>query len=151
MQKISIHVVSWLVWSCDEVFKWHTFGTLHSCWEAASHNLSWASNQIRKIVGCECAGTAGNVFPRRRLQMEPLVSDPCVRDARAMMHVRIVYPQWQGKRSRHSRCMRTRNFTYLARGPWTPKWFIQSNIITGGTNNKINMRKQLIKKYINTI
>ena len=25
--------------------------------------LSWASYQIRKIVGCTCAGNAGNVFP----------------------------------------------------------------------------------------
>ena len=33
------------------------------------------------------------------------------------MHVGIAYPRWRGKRSRHSRRMRTRNFTYLARGP----------------------------------
>ena len=26
---------------------------------------AWASYQIRKIVGCACAGNAGNVFPRR--------------------------------------------------------------------------------------
>ena len=34
------------------------------------------------------------------------------------MHVGIAYPRWRGKRSRHSWRMRTRNFTYLARGPW---------------------------------
>ena len=34
------------------------------------------------------------------------------------MHVGIAYPWWRGKRSRHSRRMRTRNLTYLARGPW---------------------------------
>ena len=34
------------------------------------------------------------------------------------MHVGIAYMRWQGKRSRHSRRMRTRNFTYLARGPF---------------------------------
>ena len=39
-----------------------------------------------------------------------------VRDARAVMHVGIAYQRWRGKRSRHSRRMRTRNFTYLARG-----------------------------------
>ena len=38
-----------------------------------------------------------------------------VRDARAVIHVGIAYPRWQGKRSRQSRRMRTRNFTYLAR------------------------------------
>ena len=36
------------------------------------------------------------------------------------MHVGIAYLRWRGKRSRHSRRMRTRNFAYLARGPWTP-------------------------------
>ena len=42
-----------------------------------------------------------------------------VRDARAVMHVGIAYLRWRGKRSRHSRRMRTRNFAYLARGPWS--------------------------------
>ena len=42
-----------------------------------------------------------------------------VRDARAVMHVGIAHPRWRGKRSRHSRRMRTHNFAYLARGPWT--------------------------------
>ena len=41
-----------------------------------------------------------------------------VRDARAVMHVGIAHLRWRGKRSRHSRRMRTRNFTYLARGPF---------------------------------
>ena len=34
------------------------------------------------------------------------------------MHVGTAYLQWRGKLSRHSRRMRTRNFAYLARGPW---------------------------------
>ena len=42
-----------------------------------------------------------------------------VRHARAVMHVGIAYLRWRGKRSRHSRRMRTRNFAYLARGPWS--------------------------------
>ena len=33
------------------------------------------------------------------------------------MHVGIAHPRWRGKRSRHSRRMRTRNFAYLSRGP----------------------------------
>ena len=37
-----------------------------------------------------------------------------MRDARVVMHVGIAYPLRRGKRSRHSRRMRTRNFTYLA-------------------------------------
>ena len=35
------------------------------------------------------------------------------------MHVGIAYMRWRGKRSRHSRRMRNRNVTYLARGPWS--------------------------------
>ena len=34
------------------------------------------------------------------------------------MHVGIAYLRWRGKRSRHSQRMRTRDFAYLARGPW---------------------------------
>ena len=70
----------------------------------------WASYQIRKIAGCACAGNAGNVSPRRRLQRKTLVSD-------SVMHVGIAYPLRRGKHFRHSRRMRTRNSTYLARGP----------------------------------
>ena len=40
------------------------------------HDMTWASYQILKIAGCACAGNAGNVFPRRRFQRKPLVSDP---------------------------------------------------------------------------
>ena len=38
--------------------------------------IALASCQIRKIAYCTCAGNAGNVFPRRRLQRKPLVNDP---------------------------------------------------------------------------
>ena len=34
------------------------------------------------------------------------------------MHVGIAYPRWRGKRSRHSRRMRIRNFMYLAIDTW---------------------------------
>ena len=84
--------------------------------------VSWASYQIRKIAGCACAGNDRSVSPRRQFQRKPLTSDPKnasrhVRDARAVMYVGIAYPRWRGKRSRHSRRMRTINFVYLARGP----------------------------------
>ena len=89
----------------------------------------WASYQIRKIAGYACAGNAGNIFPRRPFQRKPLVSDPgmhhgtCV--TRAVMHVGIAYLRWRGKRSRHSRRMRTRNFVYLARGPCDVSFWIK--------------------------
>ena len=77
--------------------------------------VPWASYQIRKIAGCACAGNAGNVFPRRRFQRKPLVSVPGMHHGTCVTH--IAYLRWRGKRSRHSRRMRTPNFAYLARGP----------------------------------
>ena len=50
------------------------------------------------------------------------------------MHVGIAYPQWRGKRSRHFRRMRTRNFTYLARGPWLMLGGILPSITVWGVN-----------------
>ena len=51
------------------------------------NTLSWASYQIRKIAGCACAGNAGNVFPRRRFQRKPLVSDPGMHHGTCETHV----------------------------------------------------------------
>ena len=47
----------------------------------------WTSYQIRKIAGCACAGNAGNVFPRRRFQRKPLVSDPGMHHGTCVTHV----------------------------------------------------------------
>ena len=47
----------------------------------------WASYQIRKIAGCACAGNAGNVFPRRRFQRKPLVSDSGMHHGTCVTHV----------------------------------------------------------------
>ena len=49
--------------------------------------LAWASYQIRKIAGCACAGNAGNVFPRRRFQRKPQVSDPGMHHGTCVTHV----------------------------------------------------------------
>ena len=51
------------------------------------HTHTWASYQIRKIAGCACAGNAGNVFPRRRFQRKPLVSDPGMHHGTCVTHV----------------------------------------------------------------
>ena len=47
----------------------------------------WASYQIRKIAGCACAGNAGKVFPRRRIQRKLLVSDPGMHHGTCVTHV----------------------------------------------------------------
>ena len=49
--------------------------------------LTWASYQIRKIAGRACAGNAGKVFPRRRFQRKPLVSDPGMHHGTCVTHV----------------------------------------------------------------
>ena len=84
--------------------------------------ISWASYQIRKIAGCACAGNAGNVFPRHRLQRKPLVSDPDMHHGTCVTHV-----PWcmSGSLTRGGgenvpgipgACANL-NLTYLARGP----------------------------------
>ena len=47
----------------------------------------WASYQIRKIARCACPGNAGNVFPRRRFQRKPIVSDPGMHHGTCVTHV----------------------------------------------------------------
>ena len=51
------------------------------------HIMLWASYQIRNIAGCACAGNAGNVFTRRRLQRKQLVSDPGMHHGTCVTHV----------------------------------------------------------------
>ena len=48
---------------------------------------TWASYQICKIAGCACAGNAGNVSPRRRIQRKLLVSDPGMHHGTCVTHV----------------------------------------------------------------
>ena len=81
-------------------------------WHIHSSVVPWASYQIRKIVCCTCAGNAGNVFPRHRLQRKTTSyrsrhASRHVRDTRAVMHVGIANRRWRGKRSRR---MRNPNF-----------------------------------------
>ena len=82
----------------------------------------WASCQIRKIAGCACAGNAGKVFPRGRLQRKLLVSDPDMHHGTCVTHV-----PWcmSGSLNRGGGenvpgipgACASRNITYLARGP----------------------------------
>ena len=75
----------------------------------------WFSYQIRKIAGCACAGNAGNVFATPEFKEKLLVSDPGMHhDARAVMHVGIANPRWQGK---HSRRMRNPQFYVCGKRP----------------------------------
>ena len=81
---------------------------------------SWTSCQIRKNVGCTCAGNAGNVFPA------PRVSDPDMHHGTCVTHVSWFMSgslssgflwTWWGKRSRHSRRMRNPQFYASGKRP----------------------------------
>ena len=82
------------------------------------YSTAWASQQIRNIAGCAWTGNAGNVLPANDLERDRYLAIPAcidVRHACVVMHVGIANTRWQGKRSRHSRCMRNPQVTYLAR------------------------------------
>ena len=79
--------------SSPRVFRGQEFYGLLQ-YKISTQNSSWtqmflhgASYQIRKIAGCACAGNAGNVFPRRRFQRKPLVSDPGMHHGTCVTHV----------------------------------------------------------------
>ena len=63
-------------------------------------------------------------FPRHLLQRKPLVSD--LRDACAVMHVRIANPRRRRKRYRHSRRMRNLQFYVCHKRPIAPKYFFMT-------------------------
>ena len=83
----------------------------------------WASYQIPRIAGCACAGNAGNVFPRRRFQRKLLVSDPGMHHGTCVTHVpwcmsgSLTCGDGENVPGIPGACA-TRNFAYLARGPW---------------------------------
>ena len=77
----------------------------------------WASYQIQKIVGCACAGNAGNVFPATDLKGNHYLAIPACITARAVRHVGIANPRRRGKRSRHSRHMRNPQFCVSGKRP----------------------------------
>ena len=73
------------IWWRPHVFR---FVAAYSRNTLAPHPVwSWAFYQIRKIAGCACAGNAGNVFPRHRLQRKPLVNDPGMHHGTCVTHV----------------------------------------------------------------
>ena len=109
--------------------------------------MTWASYQIRKIVGCACAGNVGNFF-RHRFQRKPPVSDlgmhhgTCVTHEPWCMSGSLTRSDGEYLLGIPGACA-IRNFTYLARGPWThfpltgPLW-LES---TGHCLNKILQKK----------
>ena len=95
----------------------------HPCNFTLTKRQVMASCQIRMIAGCAFAGNAGNV------STSPQVSDPEMHHSTSATHVPWCMPesltsgflwsQWQGKGSRHSRCMRNPQFYVSGKRPIT--------------------------------
>ena len=84
--------------------------------------MSWASYQIRKLVGCACAGNAGNVFTAPDFKWKPVVSDPGIHHGTCLTHMpwymsgSLTRGDGKNVPGIPGACA-TRNFTYLVRGP----------------------------------
>ena len=86
----------------------------------------WASHQIRKIAGCACARNAGDVFPAADFKGNRQLAIPACITARAVLHVGIANPRWQGKHSRHSRGMHNPQFHVSGKRPILGMWHKKS-------------------------
>ena len=63
------------------------------------------------------------------------------------MHAGIAHLRWRGKRSRHSWRMRTRNFAYLARGPWRTCFRYRFSVVLNNCKCKFPLIKQRYSKW----
>ena len=97
------------------------------------HRGQWTSYQIRKIVGFACAGNARDVFPATDFKRIRLLAIPACITARAS---RTCHWCMSGSLTRWGEeCVpgipgacTTRNFTYLARGPWVKTYLQRSEL-----------------------
>ena len=84
-------------------------------WMYQRTNAAWTFYQIRKLLGCVCAGNVGDVF------------DPDMHHGTCVTHVpwymprsitsSFLWSRWRGKRSRHSRLMRKSQFYVSGKRP----------------------------------
>ena len=96
-------------------------GCALSVTDCRCHYISRASYQIRKTADCACAGNS----LRGQLQRKPLVSDTGMQHGTWVTHVpwsmsRSQTRDGRGKRSRHSRRMRTPQFYASGKRPMKP-------------------------------
>ena len=125
MSKLMLHIsddrsnqtISPLSWAALmlENWKWATRSHAHH----ATHGLL---TKYVKLWVARAPGMLGTISPPLK------VSDPDMHQGMCVMHVPWCMPgsrtsgflwsRWGGKRSRHSRRMRTPQFHYLVRGPW---------------------------------
>ena len=122
----------------------------------------WASYQIRKVAGCACAVNMwmpGTFFPATDFNGNRYLAIPACITARAwrtcVMHVGIAYQRRRGKRSWYSRSMRTRNFTYLTRGPCRDAvsrsgFVIQMHHKLGNLTKQLGARNWMERKHSTT-
>ena len=81
----------------SETYKHGTHQLQVFCLIVPVQHETWTSYEIRKIVGCTCAGNAGNVFPAADFKGNRLLAIPVCITARGVMHVGIANNRWWGK------------------------------------------------------
>ena len=112
------------IFSCDTVSSFNNIRkkTTFTDWRRIPYTTPWASCQIRKIVGCACAGNAGNVFPSHRgLAIPTCITARAWRTCRAACRDRLLAVSFEVDGGENvpgipDACA-THNFTYLVRGP----------------------------------
>ena len=95
---------------------------IHQSLVDSPHKGQWSEALMFSLICGDAPGMPGTFSPPTR------VSDPDMHHGTCVTHVPWCIPGsltsgflwslWRGKRSRHSRCMRNPNFSYLARGPY---------------------------------
>ena len=97
--------------------------------------LPWASCQIRKIVGCAWAGNAGNDFPATDFKGNRQLAIPACNHGTCITHVPwcmsgLLTRGGGGNVPNIPGACATRNFMYLARGPWDHGtcWYVTATL-----------------------
>ena len=112
-----IHVIRFVIFLTVALL---TLG--QSCFMSVTVLCSWASYQMRKIAGWHVPGMSGTLSPHQ-LQRKPLVSDPGMHHSTRFTHVpwcmsgSLIHGGGNNVPGIPGACA-TRNFTYLASGPW---------------------------------
>ena len=103
--------------------------------------IPMVSYQIRKIADCACTGNAGNVFPAIWLQWKPPVSDHGMHHGTCVTHVpwcmsgSLTGAVGENVPGIPGACA-TRNFMYLAIGPWWKAIMYMDAVLVEGVCRK---------------
>ena len=112
-------IVCWMYYLVSEILIYACIFIIPQHWDYACSWCSFPMGLLPDTENCELRmrRECRERFPRHPLQRKPLVSDPGMHHARAVMHVGITNPRWRGKRSRHFRRMHNPQFIVSGKRP----------------------------------